>query len=96
MEPHTSPLPETHFSLHFLPCIYGQLSVPFKRGMSFLFSAKVWACLAVVRAEASNDWDGKSKFLELLNYSAAQSSYTSTRNTPSIKYIKILNVLVFH
>lgn len=53
MEPHTSPLSETHFSLYFLPCIYGQLSVPFKRegNKSFLFSAEVWACLAVVRAK---------------------------------------------
>lgn len=66
VEPHTSPLSERHFSLHFLPCIYGQLSfmVPFKRegNKSFLFSAKVWACLAMVRSkEASNDWDRKSK-----------------------------------
>lgn len=48
VEPHISPLSKTHFSLHFLPCIYGQLSVLFKRegNKSFLFSAKVWACLA--------------------------------------------------
>lgn len=49
VEPHT----ETHFPLDFLLCIYGQLSVPFKRegNKSFLFSAKIWACLAVVRAK---------------------------------------------
>lgn len=42
--------------------------------------------------EASNDWDRKSNFLELLNYSAVQSLYKNTRNTQSIKYIKTLKL----
>lgn len=98
---HTSPLFETHFSLHFLQCVYIQLSVPLKRegDKSFLFSAKVWACLAVVKAKRPvlvGTGKVSAQFFESLSYSVAQSSYTSTRNIESIKYIKTLKLLFLH
>lgn len=43
-------------------------------GKSFLFSAKVWACLAVVRAKGPVLFETgkvKAQFLESLSYSAA-------------------------